>query len=471
MESELFTCAVTFCLVFALHVSRFFYVLGPWLHHGLCLSSFVVGLVNHNLIPALRRENPFGLLKHPLLKTKHWSFFEPKSASKLEWFERAFAILGHLESSLFGVCIVLNTLTMSFSSLVRRAQTLDQAFLGHTFLPFAVVTCFAYKLLQSFFKEPSKLYKIVLFSYLFNLVDFLSLSKHSPPADDLHFFLPILFFASIGLSKLDCFLDKIKFIQVYAYCPWQLPWASALHALAQPLSIAHSGLVLFQAVVSSLVNAPIMPFMGSAIFIMSYMRPVKFWERSYRPRRSEETRRSRVQLLLPVDLKNTDSENLNAIFYEHLTYALQRTLSGDLILGRWGKCGPGDFFILSSDYLNCLVHIIELGNGFVTFQLRGLEFKGTYCQQRELEAITEDNLTNSERNCCCFSVSTSDHFLSLNAAFNLVWQTWSVSSRSYVLDSYRIVENDFGLIVNFFSLRQTLLNFYVKVSPLVAKQP
>lgn len=45
--------------------------------------------------------------------------------------------------------------------------------------------------------------------------------------------------------------------------------------------------------------------------------------------------------------------------------------------------------VLASDYLNCLVHIIELGNGLCTFQMRGLEFRGTYCQQREVEAISE----------------------------------------------------------------------------------
>jgi hypothetical protein len=32
---------------------------------------------------------------------------------------------------------------------------------------------------------------------------------------------------------------------------------------------------------------------------------------------------------------------------------------------------------------------VELGNGLVTFQMRGLEFRGTYCQQREVEAISE----------------------------------------------------------------------------------
>lgn len=57
--------------------------------------------------------------------------------------------------------------------------------------------------------------------------------------------------------------------------------------------------------------------------------------------------------------------------------------------GRWGVVRQGDCFVLASDYLNCLVHIIEIGNGLVTFQMRGLEFRGTYCQQREVEAISE----------------------------------------------------------------------------------
>jgi hypothetical protein len=35
------------------------------------------------------------------------------------------------------------------------------------------------------------------------------------------------------------------------------------------------------------------------------------------------------------------------------------------------------------------VHFIEVGNGVITFQLRGLEFKGTICQEREQEALLE----------------------------------------------------------------------------------
>jgi hypothetical protein len=70
------------------------------------------------------------------------------------------------------------------------------------------------------------------------------------------------------------------------------------------------------------------------------------------------------------------ADDNNSIFYEHLTRSLQHSLCGDLMLGRWGGFTQGDCFIMASDYLNALVHIIEVGNGLVTFQLRGLEFRG-----------------------------------------------------------------------------------------------
>lgn len=73
-----------------------------------------------------------------------------------------------------------------------------------------------------------------------------------------------------------------------------------------------------------------------------------------------------------------------------VSYLENRKLQNDIFFGQ----NPIidfllSFSVLASDYLNCLVHIIELGNGLCTFQMRGLEFRGTYCQQREVEAISE----------------------------------------------------------------------------------
>lgn len=43
-----------------------------------------------------------------------------------------------------------------------------------------------------------------------------------------------------------------------------------------------SAMLFFQAIVSSIFSAPLNPVLGSAIFITSYVRPVKFWEKDYK---------------------------------------------------------------------------------------------------------------------------------------------------------------------------------------------
>uniref|UniRef100_A0A8C7DU66 Pecanex-like protein n=1 Tax=Naja naja TaxID=35670 RepID=A0A8C7DU66_NAJNA len=210
-------------------------------------------------------------------------------------------------------------------------------------------------------------------------------------------FLTDYFIMSILFSKLWDLLYKLRFVLTYI-APWQITWGSAFHAFAQPFAVPHSAMLFLQAVLSALFSTPLNPLLGSAVFIMSYARPVKFWERDYNTKRVDH---SNTRLATQLDRNpGADDNNLNSIFYEHLTRSLQHTLCGDLVLGRWGNYTTGDCFILASDYLNSLVHLIEIGNGLVTFQLRGLEFRGTYCQQREVEAITE-GVEEDEACCCC----------------------------------------------------------------------
>ncbi|VDM69851.1 unnamed protein product [Strongylus vulgaris] len=210
--------------------------------------------------------------------------------------------------------------------------------------------------------------------------------------------------------------------------PWQISWGSAFHAFAQPFSIPHSALIWTQTVISSLISAPLNPFLGSSFFTTSYVRPVKFWERDYNTKRSDA---SNTTLASQIDRgPMLDDSNLNAVFYEHLTRSLQKSLAGDLQMGRWAtSVQPGDCFILASFYLNCLVHIIEVGNGFVTFQLRGLEFRGTYCHQREVEAISDDQTQGT--GCCCCAPGSLPGFLSLNTAWSLRWLAWEVCQVHY----------------------------------------
>ncbi|KAK6049310.1 hypothetical protein COOONC_13186 [Cooperia oncophora] len=90
---------------------------------------------------------------------------------------------------------------------------------------------------------------------------------------------------------------KMSFVMAYV-APWQISWGSAFHAFAQPFSIPHSALIWTQTVISSLISAPLNPFLGSSFFTTSYVRPVKFWERDYNTKRSDASNTTLGMVLL-----------------------------------------------------------------------------------------------------------------------------------------------------------------------------
>jgi hypothetical protein len=359
--------------------------------------------------------------------------------------------MNFFEKNIFHVLVLLSTMTICVDNLFVKFGSVD----SNGFLTCFLITILSTKLIRYSYCEPSKQYQLYLVAFLFNKFDVINTMAD---LSNVNCLLIDLYIISIILNKFYDFYDKLNFIFIYT-APWQLPWGSAFHAFAQPLSLPHSAFLFIQILISSIIGAPLMPLMGSAMFLLSYVRPIKFWEKNYNTKRIDNTN---TRLQAQFDGTCVDSENLNAIFYEHLTCVLQHTLCGDIQLGRWGNVVTGDFYILSSDYLNCLVHIIEMGNGYLTFQLRGLEFKGTYCQQRELEAISEDLVDN--RSCCCCKIGHLHRMLSFNTMFHSKWLAWKIIERKYIVDSYRIVDNDLSLIVNFYSLRSTLIDFYIKSS-------
>uniref|UniRef100_A0A8C7SXA0 Pecanex-like protein n=1 Tax=Oncorhynchus mykiss TaxID=8022 RepID=A0A8C7SXA0_ONCMY len=272
-----------------------------------------------------------------------------------------------------------------------------------------LMTVAGMKLLRASFCNPSFQFVTLIFTIVFFEFDCSRASET---------FLLDFFIMSIVFHKLSDLLHKLNFIMVYI-APWQIAWGSAFHAFAQPFAVPHSAMLLLQTFITTLFYTPLSPFLGRC-----------------------------------------DDNNLNSIFYEYLTRSLQHSLCGDLMLGRWGNYSSGDCFILASDYLNAFIHLIEIGNGLVTFQLRGLEFRGTYCQQREVEAITEG--VEEDDSCCCCEPGHLPNVLSCNAAFNLRWLAWEVTTTKYLLEGYSISENNAATMLQVYDLRKLLVSYYLK---------
>lgn len=441
LQSDLIVCVVIAVLYFAIHVSTVFIALQPFLSYVLYALLGTVGLVTHYLLPQVRKQLPWYCFSHPLLKTKEYYQFEVRDAAHVMWFEKLHVWLLFVEKNILYPLVILNELSGSARELASPKR-LD------TEVGALMITVAGLKLLRSSYSSPTYQYVTILFTVLFFTFDYRHLSET---------LLLDLFFMSIVFSKMWELFYKLHFVYTYI-APWQITWGSAFHAFAQPFAVPHSAMLFVQAVVSAVFSTPLNPFLGSAIFITSYVRPVKFWERDYNTKRVDH---SNTRLASQLDRNpGSDDNNLNSIFYEHLTRSLQHSLCGDLLLGRWGNFSTGDCFILASDYLNALVHLIEIGNGLVTFQLRGLEFRGTYCQQREVEAITEG--VEEDEGCCCCEPGHLPHILSFNTAFGQRWLAWEVLVTKYVLEGYSITDNSAASMLQVFDLRRILTTYYVK---------
>uniref|UniRef100_A0A6M2DZ74 Pecanex-like protein n=1 Tax=Xenopsylla cheopis TaxID=163159 RepID=A0A6M2DZ74_XENCH len=447
LRNDLLICPLIAIAVLALHSSTVFTVLQPDLNRVLRITAGCVGFVLHYLVPQLRSHLPWLCASHPILRAppiiNHSTLphgRDSRAVMNIPWFERVAALLATAERCALLPLVALATLTADSIKVADK--------FGPVMGTFLVVIC-GLKFLRCCYSDPAIQFKILIFAELFFSYDCKTCSET---------FLIDLPLATIGYRKFSELLLKFQFVVTYI-APWQITWGSAFHAFAQPFSVPHSAMLFLQAGVSAVISAPLSPFLGSAIFITSYVRPMKFWERDYNTRRADHSN-TRLASHLERDVVVSDDNNLNSIFYEHLTRSLQHSLAGDLELGKWGPVSQGDCFVLASDYLNCLVHIIELGNGLCTFQVRGLEFRGTYCQQREVEAISEGVEDND--GCCCFQPGHLPHMLSLNAMFFVRWLAWNVATSHYVLEGYSISDNSAITTLQVFEFRKVLITYYVK---------
>ncbi|KAF5282134.1 hypothetical protein FQR65_LT02831 [Abscondita terminalis] len=439
LKSDIILCGLIAVFVFGIHASTVFTVLQTELSKVLWCIAGSLGFLLHYVIPQLRKQLPWLCIARPVLRSHEYGQYQVRGPAKVMWFERVYVYLSFLERNMVYPLLFLAALTEDSPKIVNKFGAVGGALI--------VVIC-GMRCIRGSYSNQNSQYLILVFTVLFFRYDYKPYHES---------FLMDYFIMSIIYHRAYELLLKLQFVVTYI-APWQITWGSAFHAFAQPFSVPHSAMLFLQALISATLSTPLNPFLGSAIFLTSYVRPIKFWERDYNTRRVDH---SNTPLSSHLDRNlGADDNNLNSIFYEHLTRSLQHSLCGDLIMGRWGLVSQGDCFVLASDYLNCLVHIIEMGNGLVTFQMRGLEFRGTYCQQREVEAITEGVEENN--GFCCCEPGHLPNMLSANAAFSQRWLAWEVTAAKYVLEGYSISDNSAVSMLQVFDFRKVLITYYVK---------
>lgn len=160
-----------------------------------------------------------------------------------------------------------------------------------------------------------------------------------------------------------------------------------------------------------------------------------------------------------------DMNNLDCIFYEHLVVSIRRKLPDWIKRGALGAVQNGNFYILMNDSLFAMIQIIEVGNGFCTFQLRGVEFKGTICQEQEqghvLELVKGEKSTLDEVLEGC-GLDRFNPFMGLVSSLDLMLHSWEIINTNVSLKTYSVANNELGVMINSFDTRSMLISFYVR---------
>ena len=326
LKNDAIICVLVAIAAFLLHVSGVFSKLQPNLNYVLWLAASVVGFLCHYVLPQLRKQLPWFCFSHPLLKSHEYDHFEVRQAAHVMWFERVYVMATFVEKNVIYPMVFLSALSADLEAF-KTMPPLWGAF---------VMTVTALKCFRAAYSDCSRQYFILILTVLVFRFDPESrnvLGKtaagSSPSTADAALADPFMlhyFVMSIIFHKLFELYLKVQFVITYI-APWQITWGSAFHAFAQPFSVPHSAMLFLQAGVSALFSTPLNPILGSAIFCTSYARPVKFWERDYNTKRSDH---SNTRLSSHLDRNpaaaggaGADDNNLNSIFYEHLTRSLQ----------------------------------------------------------------------------------------------------------------------------------------------------
>ncbi|KAF5401145.1 hypothetical protein PHET_05270 [Paragonimus heterotremus] len=430
-------CSVAFAVsVFGLHASPALnYILDrPIALRSVTWTTVLCGGCLHYVWPNLRKSYPWLCIAKPVIRTH--------SEGKLSKWETGYFWFCWFERNLLIPAVTVLTVSHAVIDLVAKFPTVWAT---------VIVLVTSMKMLRNGFAAPGRTFLTLFFTeFLFNF-DFPLASEVFP----LNYFL-----VSILLCKILELVHKLHFVYTYT-TPFRITWGSVTHAILHVAFIPHVLFMLGNCVLSTILSSPLEPFLASALFITSYVRPIKFWEVSHRTERMETTNTALAYQLRGIAEKLT-LLNLNAIFYERLARDLQATLAGDIQLGRLGglTVRHGDVFIMGSEDLNFVIHIIEVGNGMVSFQLRGLEFLGTYCHALETEALRSHSHNDNE--CCCCHPGHCPGLLSLNAALRMRCMTWQFVADSYNVRGYRMTSHcaDTGLRMN--DLRKILVNRFVQ---------
>ena len=253
----------------------------------------------------------------------------------------------------------------------------------------------------------------------------------------------------------------------YLYCiHFQLSWGSIAHGILQPLATPQSGLTLVSVLISSIAKSPVLTVIGSTFALPSFPRLQRFWfnstssptvdtdEQKYTQAIQPDVEKGEDLMKIYDEIQNGKRQPSNAIFYQVIAESLKSKLFELVKTGKFGpKVHSGCFFLLfgGEDEYTIIIHLIEVNSEYVNFQIRGLELKGTLCQQREVQELMA-KVPSLER----FPSVVHPRWMYIQRL-----RCWKNVSNGVYLDCYSLANNKVYDVLASFDARATFFRYII----------
>jgi len=200
--------------------------------------------------------------------------------------------------------------------------------------------------------------------------DFAVKHNWTPYTDRERIWLPFrLALVSLLHARARVFASKLKFAATILATSWidrkqRASFKPILHLLISALLPVWI-LVIF---VATILDAPLVPLVGSPFFLIGFPRPKWHWPYTNPPDNS--------------DMRNPNGSS-DTMLYKHILPYVKKSLHVCFKRGTVGLVRPGDFLLIRFEDLILWVTIVESGCGYAILNAKGLELKPTSCHHTE----------------------------------------------------------------------------------------
>ena len=120
--------------------------------------------------------------------------------------------------------------------------------------------------------------------------------------------------------------------------------------------------------ITSLLSSPMLSMFTLPIFFISYPRPSRFW---------------------PGEVGNNAASSSDSVYYQHSASSLLDSFNSAAISLRLGALQPESMFLARFEDKIFWIRVLEKGNGYITYNLKGLELQETSCHSLEATKIDD----------------------------------------------------------------------------------